>query len=192
MAEPVARAAPSTAKTPLENEGLMATVNASPTLKEQLKQLKKDDWKIRYTSGGVGSSQNGIVRIPRGSDEARLLAHEVGHATSGLHPDQCTMDRKTFVDTQLKSEGAAVINTIKVQREVDLGSPITPGLINHDRYNDIYDNFKAGKITEDDARTEIGKIYRNGEYIEVASGEYVPYGEIYGQMWDNLQGNCKR
>jgi type VI secretion system secreted protein VgrG len=158
-------------------EGVAKLAAKSPSLQKDLKQLKDDRWNIQYGPEGEGSSTKEKSKPPKIVIDSSLkndptivtqvLAHEVGHATYTKSPDYCS--KQGYVKSRLADEGAAVMNNIKVQREIkknggpDIG--INGKRANHRAYNAAYDKYLRDGNAEA-ARNAIGSKW--GE--EIASG----------------------
>jgi hypothetical protein len=172
---------------------LETLIGLSPTLTADLEDLKHAGWKIIYDAADLPRAYEGdtkLIAIPKKvmSDPDAvilMLAHEVGHAKSGINADPSWMTLEVYVDAKLRGEGAAVLKTIQVQRESRLPFKITAGWGNHDNYYDIYEALISGEISESEARRQIGEIYRNGEYIDFDRG--MSYGKFYENQWHERQ-----
>ncbi len=176
-------------KTGLGND-VDALAAKSPTLQKQLEELQKDGWKIVYGKPGGGSfadrSTKTITLDPNGKGDTagtvQTLAHEAGHAKYPYVPDESSRDK--YVKGALADEGAATLNNIKVQREInDAGGPdigIAGNTANHKAYNDAFDQFKKDG-DEAKARDTIGGIFGKGEKT---SNTNQPYEEYYGSDYD--------
>lgn len=176
--------------------GLGDEVNAlaskSPSLQQDLKDLKSKGWEITYGTPGAGSFPDRNASPPTiildgnlkndPSSTTQALAHEVGHATYPHVPDLTS--KAAYVDGHLANEGAATLNNIKVQREIianggkDIG--ISGNSINHPAYNKAYDAYVADKNI-DAARKTIGEIFRNGEIMSTTGK---PYGVNHEEWYD--------
>ena len=161
-------------------------VAKSPSLTKDLETLKKDGWKIVYGAPGKGSyvDESAVpptITIDGGKkgdpvSATRSLAHEVGHATSLYKPDFSS--KSAYVNGALSDEGAAMMNNIKVQREIlanegpDIG--ISGNAANHTGYNKAYDQFlKDGNAAK--ARNSIGNVFGNGEITSTTNQSYANY-----------------
>jgi uncharacterized Zn-binding protein involved in type VI secretion len=181
------------AKSPLDHPGVMALAGSSGTLSKQIKNLPSDA-DVRYTNSDIGSRQGKTIKISKGAsdkEQTRHLSHEIGHYYGGVHADP-RAKKSDFVDAKLEDEGAATLNTLRVREEImakggpDIG--ITPNSNNAGKYEAIYNDLKAGNITETEARRQIGDEYRNKEFLwDDKAGDYITYEQRYGQMWDEEQ-----
>jgi hypothetical protein len=121
----------------------------------------------------------------------RHIAHEVGHLESKVYkPRAEDVSRDVFVQSRLEDEGAAVMYNIKVQREIlakggewkNIG--VNCGMANqtecHTRYESIYNNYAAGKISADTARKQVAALRANESTMSGPT-----YREYYGKHWDD-------
>jgi type VI secretion system secreted protein VgrG len=186
---PIVTPKPRPAPPPERPRTLETLINLSPTLTADLQDLKREGWIILYGSAELPLAYEGNtkrIEIPKKvmSDPdavIQMLSHEVGHAKSGINADATWMTLEAFVDAKLRGEGAAVLKSIQVQRESKIPFTLTAGMLNHDRYYDIYDAFHEGEISESEARRRIGEIYRNGEYVDREGT--MSYGRFYENQW---------
>jgi type VI secretion system secreted protein VgrG len=183
-------AAPAAAKT-----GLGADVDAiaakSPTLQKQLSELKDDGWTIEYGTPGEGSFANRDKKVitidgnQKGNPNAaaQTLAHEVGHAKYPYVPDESSRDN--YVKGALADEGAATLNNVKVQREINsAGGPdigIAGNPANQKGYNDAFDQLQKDG-DEAKARDTIGGVFGKGEKTSNTNQTYEDY---YGSYYDS-------
>ena len=99
----------------------------------------------------------------------RHIAHEVGHLESTVYkPKAKDVSKEVFVQSRLEEEGAAVMYNIKVQREIlvkggewkNIG--VNCGMGDQTecftRYESIYNDYAAGKISANTARKKIGDL----------------------------------
>ncbi|MCL2778260.1 MAG: hypothetical protein FWD73_09670 [Polyangiaceae bacterium] len=113
----------------------------------------------------------------------QILAHEVGHATYNKPFDYCS--KQAYVKSRLADEGAAVMNNIKVQREIkknggpDIG--INGKRANHKAYNAAYDKYLRDGNAEA-ARNAIGSKW-GGEKASGTGGK--TYNKDLGDRYDN-------
>lgn len=179
-------------------ESVDELIDKSPTLKEDLEQLKKDGWEIEYGSPGTGSTAKRTSEPKkvildgnlkgRPNETVQVLSHEVGHAIYPYKADFSS--RPAFLNATLADEGAATMKNFQVQREVlaatggktNIGIAGNPA--NHGAYNAAYDQFlKDGNAAV--ARQSIGNVYRTGEIASTANTTYEQY---YGGWYDKHYG----
>ena len=162
----------------------------SPSLQKDLEKLDKEKWAIEYGPVGDGSVANRDKKLisidGKFKDDpievTKLLAHEVGHATYPYKDDFSS--KSAYVNGALADEGAATLNNIKVQREIQANSGlnirIAGNSTNHDGYNKAYDQFLKDGNAES-ARQSIGTLFGKGE---ITSNTNEPYADYYGNWYD--------
>jgi type VI secretion system secreted protein VgrG len=165
----------------------------SPTLQKDIKDIQDKNWEITYGIAGKGSYANRDVYPPvividekfkNNPDLAVLiLSHEVGHAEYSFQADYSS--KEVYVNTCLADEGAAVMEEIKVEREINSGGRIRITALgdNAVKYNQIYDDY-LGSGDAAVARNKIGAIFRDDE---ITSTTHEPYGVYYGKGYDDWQ-----
>ncbi|HEX4353213.1 MAG TPA: hypothetical protein VHZ95_09870 [Polyangiales bacterium] len=191
---------------PAVTTGLGAAVDAlvgqSPTLTHDLQALQANGWTVRYGHAGETGSfsrrdQKVIVIDPSEQGQpamlAQTLAHEAGHAQytpspyvppSGLTKAQYVQRN---VDHNLADEGAATLENMETRAEIlqhggpDIGIAGTQPA----QYQQIYNQYKAGTITSEQARNQIGNVYGNGEHTSTTGEAYgAYYGHAYETQWN--------
>jgi type VI secretion system secreted protein VgrG len=112
----------------------------------------------------------------------QILAHEAGHAK--YHYKQDVSSKDAYVKGALADEGAATLNNVKVQREINAnGGPdigIAGNSANHPSYNSAYDQYKKDG-DKAAARDKIGSVFGKGEKISNTGQTYEDY---YGSWYD--------
>lgn len=179
---------------------VMALAEQSPTLTAQLERLEQQGgWTIKNdpsSSSYFTDFDNKVIVINGGATPQAIagkLAHEVGHADFGnqfVKPTD-TMTRDQFtqqnVAANMRSEGAAQLNAATVRDEIRKAGGADPGIPGSQTagYQAIYNDFKAGKITRDEAINKMGTVMGN----EVPSGSTKKYREHYTEgfqkYWDD-------
>lgn len=162
----------------------------SPTLTEDLKIMEKEKWKITFGEAGKGSvisrKPPSITLDPDLKKNPRslmqILAHEVGHARYPFEPDMSS--RAAYVRGALDDEGAAVLRSIKIQREILKSGGIDIGVPGQAKniplYNKAYDHYlKDGDYNA--AIRKIGNVMGPNEYT---SNTLEPYADYYGNSYD--------
>lgn len=173
----------------------------SPTLENNIDQLKKDGWTIKYGPAGKGSFTDRpgktivIDSNEKGHPEqvVQTLAHESGHARytpdpyvppKGLTRDQYV---KRNVDRDLKDEGEATMTNAQVRQEIkDNGGPdIGIAGAQEKKYEQIAAKYPDPK-DRDKAREEIGQVFAKGEHPSTdPSKDYEDYyAKTYQDYWD--------
>jgi uncharacterized Zn-binding protein involved in type VI secretion len=201
MAEPVVITAPAPSGSPLNEPLVQKILASSPNLRSDIGKLDENDWRFRYGNGN--STQGGFVTIDKSMsplEQVRLLAHEVGHAKSGINPSPYKMDQESYVKEKLRGEGAAALNALDVREEIlhakdgeyagmDIG--ITPQTSSDvlKEYTDAYAKRQSGKTTEIDAQRELGRIY--GKY-EHPNGDPRTYEKYYADQWEEYRQRQKQ
>lgn len=151
-------------------------ISRSPTLLRQVKTLIANNWTIKY--GKVGSTDSfadkrsdvKLISLPEkfknnSSRIVQSLAHEAGHALYQREPDPRfgNLSKAQYVEkgviTNLKDEGDATLNNIKVQREI---------------------------ISNTEIRGSNGKITKNGIDIKLAGGALGDNSKVYNQIYNLL------
>lgn len=165
-------------------------ISLSPTLTNDLMELKEDGWAIIKGTPGNGSSTNNIEKtitideniLKTPENAVQVLSHEVGHATYDFVIDPTS--KEAFVDAYLKNEGAAIMKNIEVQREIlsaggsDIG--ISGSSRNLPQYNNAYDVFLLTGDS-DSAKQSIGQVLGAGEKTSTTGQVYSDY---YGDWYD--------
>ena len=159
--------------------------------------MERDGWTIRRGTPGAGSVTNNQTKTitidPNDSvnQQAAGIAHEIGHAQYGnppYHPPTATMTRDQYiqqnVNEQLRNEGAAQLNAAIARDEIrqaggaDVGIPGSQTAA----YQQVYDNFKAGTITRDQATDQMATLMGN----ETTSNTHENYRQYYGHSYENF------
>ena len=151
-------------------------VNDIPLLKNHLKELKEDNWTIKFGKAGVGGINEGdkIIYIdPSLKDHpgkvAAVLAHEVGHARhpaanvsmDGLTREQYVQQR---VEALLDAEGAASLEATRYQESArNNGVDLDIAGFQDDTYRGIYDQMRSKQISEEEAIHRMGQVAGDGE-----------------------------
>ena len=153
-------------------------LNQSPTLRRLWDQAVAKGWKLVVTEDVDKSQANPNTDPPTvfinpkdigpGGDQiakmASLVSHEMGHAATPFSPPIQSDDRSEFIakntEQSLRHEGAAAFINAKTRDEIianggpDIG--IRGGL--DEWYIYVYDDFKAGRITEPQAIESHGGV----------------------------------
>ena len=176
----------------------------SPALAQRIRDLQAQGWTIRYSRPGdppgtyCDRTTNTIVIDPNANSttESRVqsLAHEAGHAgyTPGAYVPPSGLTRQEYVDrntaNSLADEGEATLFNAQARREImnNGGPDVGIAGAQSQQYSNTYDQYAAGNLTRDQARSQIGQIFSNGETPStnpnVNYGQY--YGQPYGDFWD--------
>jgi uncharacterized Zn-binding protein involved in type VI secretion len=173
----------------------------SPTLQQNLKDMKSQGWTVEYGEAGKGSyaSRNEkkvvIDSNDKGKPEAvvQTLAHESGHALYTPEPQvpYTGLSREDYVDKNvkiaLKDEGEATLTNVKVRQEIldkkgpDIGIAGTQGT----KYEEIAKKYPAAS-DRDKARAEIGQVFAKGEHpsTDPSSTYYDYYAKPFQDHYD--------
>lgn len=163
----------------------------SPTLLDQYAQAKAQGW--TFTSNpGEGTYTNfrdKVINIDPALTEngphqrVNALAHELGHALHSPPEDRSSKD--AFVTSMLDGEGAATMNTMKIEREIlAAGGPdIIPAAAVDDGFEEVYDAYVAAGSTPEAyqaAIRQIGNLYGD---LTPSTDTSVNYREYYGRQY---------
>jgi type VI secretion system secreted protein VgrG len=176
----------------------------SPALAQRIRDLQAQGWTIRYSRPGdppgtfCDRTTNSIVIDPNANattaQRVQSLAHEAGHAgyTPGAYVPPSGLTRQEYIDrnaaNNLADEGEATLFNAQARREImnNGGPDIGIAGAQSQQYANTYDQYAAGNLTRDQARTQIGQTFANGETPSTAPnmnyGQY--YGQPYGTFWD--------
>jgi hypothetical protein len=178
-------------------------VNESPLLARHVRQLEKDGWTIRFGKFGekgtfTDSSRHEIVIDWRKGvnveDFVEALAHEAGHAE---HRDQppvraAGLTRQQYIDRNvaldLNSEGAATFENCAVRMEIlkHGGPDVGVAGAQSAKYEGIYADYQAAKLTQQQAEQRMGSLYGVGERTSNTHELYKDYyGKRYADQWDS-------
>jgi hypothetical protein len=180
-----------------------AIVNQSLQLRDDINALKAKGYSFQFGAAGGGTFTNRgnqIITVdPNGKGSpaylSQLVAHEVGHAQypqpRDIPPKGLTHDQfiKANVDQHLRDEGAANFENC-VAREQILAKGGTDIGINgtqQAQYLAIYADFKAGKITKDQAIDQMGQLFANETTSNTGENYRVYYGKEYERQWQLYQ-----
>jgi hypothetical protein len=168
-------------------------------MRDHIRALQEQGYQFTFGTPGDGSfisrDRKVIVVDPNGSpiDLARTVAHEVGHGMypepRDIPPNGLTHDQfiKVNVDQCLRDEGAANFEVCVAREQIlarggpDIG---VPG-IQDARYLAIYADFKAGKITKEQAIDQMGQLFSNERG---SRPPYENYRDYYGHKFEGQWG----
>jgi hypothetical protein len=153
---------------------------------------------IKYGSPGKGTfTSNRVIVIDpiaksSGKTTAQLLAHEAGHATnpvplvgmSGLTRAQYI---QKDVDASLMDEAGAVLNNLEARDQIQASGGPDIGINGSQRkkYQKIYSDYKASKITRAQAQQQIAQIWGANETTSNTGQNYRKYYEkFYTRQWN--------
>jgi len=161
----------------------------SPTLLDEWEQARAQGWTFTSNPGEGTYTNSDQKRINIDPELAKngpfqrvnALSHELGHALHSPPIDRSS--KEAYVDSQLDGEGAATMNTIKIEREILAagGADIVPAAPNDDGYERIYDAYvQAGSTPEayQNAIRQIGQVYGT---LTPSTDPSTNYREYYGR-----------
>ncbi|MGW1738384.1 hypothetical protein ACWCPQ_06185 [Nocardia sp. NPDC001965] len=172
-------------------------------LTERTFQVMRQGWSIRYGERGGGSFTDSVSReividrdLESDAGEALFcLAHEVGHADdpdAGLVlPYRDGESREEWVrrsvHEDLRREGEATLVEIEAVRDLQAVGYRTQRVPPSERdatYEAIYDSYRRGYLSRDEAKDEIAAVFRD----ETMSTTKRNYEETclaaYARVWD--------
>jgi WXG100 family type VII secretion target len=169
----------------------------SPTLRSELLQLQLEGYTIKTGPVADGyftdwDKKEIVIDQPLGdTTTVAHLAHEVGHGVNAQQqgiPATPSMTKaqyvKANVDNLMHNEGEAQFNAARVRAELksaggpDIGIPGGQTA----KYQTVYDNFTANKITRDQAVNQMGTLMGNER---VSTPPHKPYRQDYGDAYSN-------
>ena len=179
-------------------------VKKSPTLARQIQSL---EGKVPFEMGPKGSNDayyNGkkIVLDPDESinDQVSTIAHEVGHAKYGkipYHKPTTGMTKTEYirknVQEQMRDEGSAQLNAAIVRDEVKKAGGPTLGMPGSQeaKYLKVYNDYKQGTITRQQAIDKNAKLMGNETTGEKSTPYKDYYGSTYEKHWNKTVGRGK-
>jgi type VI secretion system secreted protein VgrG len=185
-----------------------ALVNRSPLLKRQVEALQVNNWRIRYStpSDGPGSTCNKRRQVividsrlqSHPTYATQTLAHEAGHAgypeAPYVSPHGKTKAEYVGQNTQrhLDDEGAATLNNARARQEIldDGGADIGIAGQQQPHYEAINRDCEAGKLSEEQARRQIGDVFADHERTSNTGQTYRDYySKLYSDFWDQQYPN---
>lgn len=186
----------------LQDYRIERVIKKSPSLKADIARLEAEGWTIQTGAAGGGSYANhGTKTITidgnHVSNPARYvqsLSHEVGHAVYGAAPFTPIGDlsRQKFIDANSSAratgEGYATLYNAKVRDEISAngGPAVNVSGAQSADYIAIYEQVKAGTLTEAEAAERIGELFLTGETGSRSGQSYADnYADFYGDFYDN-------
>lgn len=183
-----------------------AIVRQSPSLEADLAQLRRAGWSITTRNGGGSETDSVHHTMVIDTSEAPAtqvgsLAHESAHARYGdtpFHPATAGMTRNQFIQANLREnmldEANAQFNEAAVRDEVARnGGPDTgvSGTQSAD-YQRIYNDFRAGNITRQQAVSQMADIFPNETTGNTGQTYRDYYTGSYSDWWNRNVGRGRR
>jgi hypothetical protein len=175
--------------TPLQDPAFQAVLAQSPTLRQDLQQLRHDGYTVEWGTAGAGTfydkAHTRIVidrnEIGQGSAIAQSLSHEIGHHT--FHEPVDYSSRAAYVTHQLRNEGAATLHNAEVRDEIRAAGGPDIGIAgaNAATYARIAGEHHAGRIDRNTALGQIANAFGTEHPSVAAGGDYNAY---YGNFYD--------
>jgi hypothetical protein len=175
-------------------------VKQSPTLRAEVLKLENDGYSFKTGAVADGyytdwTGKQIVIDQPLGDAvTVSHIAHEVGHGVSSQQqsiPATPTTTKAQYVqanvDNLMHNEGEAQFNATKVRDELKAsGGPDTgiPGTQTA-AYQKVYDDFKAGSLTQAQAIDKMGTLMGN-EHVSTPPYQAYrdSYGDFYKADWD--------
>jgi type VI secretion system secreted protein VgrG len=161
----------------------------SPTLLDEWSEARAQGW--QFTSnpgeGTYTNSRRQVINIDPALaangpfQRVNALSHELGYALK--NPPEDRSSKEAYVNSRLDGEGAATMNTMKIEREILAagGADIIPAAPTDDRFEQIYDAYAQAGSTPaayQAAIREIGQVY--GDLVP-STDPSTTYREYYGR-----------
>jgi hypothetical protein len=186
-----------------------ALLAASPTLRAKWHEALEKGWTIKFSDKVVSNANSGnkTITINLGminpdnvkspldlaEKKAALLAHEIGHAVSPERPRIEAGTREDFVQKNtaqsMAAEGDAAFESTRARDEIRTSTGHDIGIRGGSDvdYMRVYNDFKSGKITEAQARTQMADLMAK-EPQSGTPGNYVTKEELarkeFEDAWD--------
>ena len=182
------------------SQGTRDLVKKSPTLRRQILEAEQKGYSFRTGAAADGYYTNPdtktiVIDQPLSDKETvQHLAHEVGHAvtlqTNVIQPTPTTT-RDQFVQQNvanlMHNEGEAQFNAAQIRAELkaagagDIGIPGSQTAA----YQQVYDDFTAGRITKAQAIDRMGNLMGNETQSRPPHKRYREgYADAYRKYWD--------
>jgi hypothetical protein len=180
-----------------------AIVNQSIQLRDDIRKLQAQGYVFTFGAAGGGSftsrGSHTITIDPNAkglpASLTQTVAHEVGHGgypePRDIPPKGLTHDQfiKANVDQHLRDEGAANFeNCVAREQILARGGPdIGVAGTQQAQYLAIYADFKAGKITKDQAIDQMAQLFGNETTSNTGENYRDYYGHEYERQWQVYQ-----
>ena len=183
------------------SQGVRDMVKKSPTLRSQIFQLEKNGFNFKTGPVADGyymdpNTKTIVIDQPLGdADTVSHIAHEVGHGVNAQKigiPATPTMTRDEYVrlnvNNLMQNEGEAQLNAAQIRAELkaaggpDIGIPGSQTA----KYQAVYDDYAAGKVTRAEAVNRMATLMGNER---VSTPPHQPYRDSYRDAyrkdWDD-------
>lgn len=178
-----------------------AIVNKSLTLSRHFREIIKDGWSVSFGPDGKGSFANSRTKeiVLDGSLAknpalvAQLLAHEVGHAKKPNPPSipASGLTREEYinrnVELKVRGEAEACFENLQARQEIldNGGSDIGINGARGEAYRRIFESFRAGTISREEAIGQIAQIWGPNEITSTTGQTYNDYyDDEFENFWD--------
>jgi type VI secretion system secreted protein VgrG len=212
VAEPTDAGVPLEGAKPIESgfgKEVDDLLNQSPTLRRMWEEAKEKGWRIKLapddrTSQADHTKNPPIIYInpkdikPGGDWNAKmasLLSHEIGHA--GTPQAVATLPgqtREEFVakntELDMQYEGSAAFANARARDEIMMNGGPDIGIRGgfDDEYINIFNEYKAGRITEEEAKDQMADVMAREPAKQLEDGSYLTKKQLseqsYGEKWD--------
>jgi len=161
----------------------------SPTLLDEYEEAKAAGWQFTSVPGKGTYTDSRAKTINIDPDLAKngpfqrvnAISHELGHALKSPPVDRSSKD--AYVDSMLDGEGAACMNTMKIEREIlaSGGPEIIPPQPNDDYFKTVYDAYVSAGSTPEGYQHAIREIGRVWGTLIPSTDPSTTYREYYGR-----------
>jgi type VI secretion system secreted protein VgrG len=198
-------ASPAAAVTPGLGGNIDSLVSKSPSLAKDVQSLLAAGWTFQYgaANGGTYTDVDNKTIVHDANEQSNLseaaisVSHESGHALNPNPEVQMSgLTRAEYVkrgtDAELAGEGAATLANARARDEILAAGGPDIGIAGAQskKYDAIYQQYKAGKITRDQAEKQIAQAYGQGEKTSNTNQNYrTYYKSYYEQAWDAAYPN---
>ncbi len=187
-------------------KALQDDVALSPKLRQQINDLVNRGnkaWDIQTDPAKAGADANRqarMISMGSGYDDVRVLAHEVGHALYDpppvAAPDVVNGTKAGYVDKVLQGnlydEGEARFNEFDVRQDIlDHGGKDIGNWSNDQTGQDLYNQYKSGKITREQAVEQMGQGFKTAKTSTTGQTYEEYYGKWAENYWDQVEAAAK-
>jgi hypothetical protein len=186
-------------------------LNLSPSLRAMWDLARAQEWNIKLREGdGISEADHTknpptIYINPRDvkpdgdttTRMASLISHEIGHTASPFPHHVRARTREEFVtratELDMLHEGAAAFANAQARDEISANGGPDIGVRGgfDDKYIAIYESYKAGRITREEAMTQMGAVMANEPMERLSKDTYLTKKQVAerrnGELWDERQ-----